>query len=61
MVALNGTFVDRTIYPTGDSSTSVFNNDDLVDFVVADEGIDSIGVLYGFNSNTFKTQTIYST
>ncbi|CAF4366702.1 unnamed protein product, partial [Rotaria sordida] len=39
---------------------SDFNNDGRVDFVIANEGTDSIGVLFGFHYASFQNPTTYS-
>jgi hypothetical protein len=62
----NGTFAEQLIYSTGDYShpsgavSSDFNNDTHLDLVIANEGTDSIGILYGFNYTTFYNQVTYS-
>jgi hypothetical protein len=62
----NGSFHDMIVYSTKNDSqpywiaTSDFNNDQRLDFVVASQGSDSIGILLGFDYVTFQDQQIYS-
>ena len=61
----NGIFADQTMYSTGDNShpyavaISDFNNDQRVDFVIANEGTDSIGILLGYNYRSFQSSITY--
>ena len=60
-------FVGAPAYSTGSSSrpTSVavgdFNNDTRLDVVVANNGTDSVMILFGSGYGTFISETIYST
>jgi hypothetical protein len=62
----NGNFENQTKYSTGDNSHPYaismgdFNNDGRVDFVIANEGTDSIGIFIGFNYTTFQSENTYS-
>ena len=62
----NGTFAAQTMYSTGDNSWPYavtmcdFNNDQRVDFVVANKGTDNIGIFLGFNYGLFQRQMAYS-
>jgi hypothetical protein len=57
-------FKNRTTYSTGRNSQSVavgdFNNDTVLDIVVAHSGNNSIGILFEYGNGTFGNQTIYS-
>jgi hypothetical protein len=63
----NGTFSVVKIYSTGQGSTPLsvavgdFNNDDRMDIVVANPGINSVGVLLGYGDGMFVNQVIFST
>jgi hypothetical protein len=62
----NGTFKEQMIYSTGSGSypsavaTGDFNNDTQLDLVIANEGTDSISILFGFDYTSFQNQQIYS-
>jgi hypothetical protein len=62
----NGSFAVQTTYSTGDGSrpfaigVGYFNNDNRLDFAVANEGTDSISVFIGFDYATFRNQEIYA-
>jgi len=62
----NGTFASQTLYSTGLGSRPYsiavedFNNDTLLDIVVANYGINSIGVLLGYGNGNFANQIITS-
>ena len=62
----NGTFEDQRLYLTGDGSNPYavaaadLNNDSRLDLVIANEGTDSIGILFGFDYTSFQQQGIYS-
>ena len=61
----NGTFAKQRVYSTGDNSnpyavaTGDLDNDNRMDFVVANEGSNSIGIFYGFNYTSFQSQWTY--
>ncbi|CAF2216805.1 unnamed protein product [Rotaria magnacalcarata] len=63
----NGTFGEIVIYSTADGSgpTSVavgqFNNDNWLDIAVANNGINTVGVLFGLDYTDFASQTTYTT
>ncbi|CAF3940451.1 unnamed protein product [Rotaria sp. Silwood2] len=63
----NGTFSNQTTYPTGRSSEPMsvavgyFNDDNLLDIVVANAGTDNIGIFLGNGNGTFSNQTTYPT
>ena len=63
----NSTFISIAWYLTGDyySSWSIsvgdFNRDNYSDIVVANTGIDNVGVLLGYGNGSFAPQTSYST
>ncbi|CAM4827581.1 unnamed protein product [Rotaria magnacalcarata] len=63
----NGAFSIQTTYATGDASgpwwVSIgdFNQDHLVDIVVANSGTNNIGVLLGYVNGTFFNEITYST
>jgi len=62
----NGSFAAQIVYPTGGVSRPYavvagdFNNDNWLDLVVANEGTNSIGILFGFNYTQFQNQGTYS-
>jgi hypothetical protein len=62
-----GTFVSQTTYATGNGSQPCwvavgdFNNDNLLDIVVANSGTNSIGVFLSNDTSTFSSQMTYST
>ena len=62
----DGTFANQTMHSTGNDShpfavaSADLNNDGRLDLVTANEGTDSIGVLFGFNYTTFRSPVIYS-
>ena len=62
----NGNFDNTVVYSTEQGSqpywvaTGDFNNDDRWDFVVADQGRDNIGILFGYDYAKFKNQQTYS-
>ena len=62
----DGTFALETMYSTGNDShpsavaSGDLNDDGQLDLVIANEGTDSVGVLFGFNYTTFHSSTIYS-
>ncbi|CAF1220352.1 unnamed protein product [Rotaria sp. Silwood1] len=63
----NGAFLNQTTYQTGTNSkpSSVavgdFNNDNQLDFAVANSGTDSLGIFLGYGNGTFSNQIAYST
>ncbi|CAF5068317.1 unnamed protein product, partial [Rotaria sp. Silwood1] len=63
----NGNFVIDTTIWTGSGSqpnslaSGDFNNDNLVDIVVTNQGTNTIGLLLGFKYSSFENKTIYST
>ncbi|CAF1454319.1 unnamed protein product [Adineta steineri] len=63
----NGTFHPVTSYSTGNNSKARsvsivdVNNDNKPDIIVANYGINNIGVLFNFGNGTFGPQTTYST
>ncbi len=62
----NGSFAEQILYSVGNSSypsaiaSGDFNNDTWLDLIVANEGIDYIGLFFGFNYISFQFQEIYS-
>jgi hypothetical protein len=62
-----GTFDSQTTYSTGNGSQPCwvavgdFNNDNLLDIVVANSGTNSIGVFLSNGTSTFSSQITYST
>ena len=62
----DGTFADQTVYSTGGGShpsavaSGDLNSDGRLDLVIANEGTDNIGVLFGFDYATFQDPVIYS-
>ena len=62
----DGTFANQTMYSTGNDShpfagaSADLNNDGRLDLITANEGTDSIGVLFGFNYTTFRSPVSYS-
>ncbi|CAF4737948.1 unnamed protein product, partial [Rotaria sp. Silwood2] len=63
----NGNFtIDTTIW-TGSGSqpnslaSGDFNNDNLLDLVITNQGTDSIGLLLGFNYSVVGNKTVYNT
>jgi hypothetical protein len=58
----NGTFATEMIYSTGSESNpttlaiSNLNNDEYIDLVVANEGINTIGIFFGFDYIVFAKQ-----
>ena len=62
----NMTFAKQMIYSTGDDSnpyavaSNDLNNDKQLDIIVANKGIDSIGIFYQFNYTSFQNQAVYS-
>lgn len=63
----NGSFSSQKIYSTGNNSnpfsiaTADFNRDGKLDIVVANTGIDSVGVFLGNGDGTFSSQDIHFT
>ncbi|CAF1175169.1 unnamed protein product [Rotaria sordida] len=63
----NGTFAGQISYamPTGSSPVWVtvndFNNDHILDIVVANINANNIGILFGYSNGTFKNVISYST
>ncbi|CAF4505415.1 unnamed protein product, partial [Rotaria sp. Silwood2] len=63
----NGTFAIDTAIWTGSGSqpnslaSGDFNNDNLLDIVITNQGTDTIGLLMGFNYSSFENKVIYST
>jgi hypothetical protein len=63
----NGTFQGGRFYSTGSGSGSYsvavgdFNNDNQLDIVVANNGINNIGVFLGSGDGTFSSQITFST
>ncbi|CAF3297399.1 unnamed protein product [Rotaria sp. Silwood2] len=63
----NGTFAVEAAIWTGTESqpnslaSGDFNNDNLLDVVVTNQGTDSIGLLLGFKYSSFENKAIYST
>ncbi|CAF1627541.1 unnamed protein product, partial [Adineta ricciae] len=62
----NGTFANQSIYSTGlqsqPSSVRIgdFNNDTLLDIVVANYGSNTVGVFLGYGNGNFSDQIIFS-
>jgi hypothetical protein len=62
----NGTFATQISYPTGllsrpySLAVGDFNNDSRLDIVVANFGINSVGVLLGYGNGSFASQIITS-
>jgi hypothetical protein len=62
----NGTFREQMMYSTGDSSypyavaSGDFNNDSRLDLIVANEATDSVGILFGFDYTSFRSQGAYN-
>jgi hypothetical protein len=62
----NGTFKEQMIYSTGSDSNPYaiasgdLNNDTRLDFVVANEGSDTVGIFYGYDYTTFHSGQTYS-
>ncbi len=63
----NGTFLNQTTYSTGNGSASRWvvvvdvNSDSQPDIVVANNGLNNVGVLFNAGNGTFLNQTTYST
>lgn len=63
----NGTFTDQILYSTGSASSPCavaiadFNNDNLLDIVVANSGTDNIGIFFGYGNGTFRKQITFPT
>jgi streptogramin lyase len=62
----NGSFADQIIYSTGTDSypyavvAADLNNDNRLDFLVVNQGTDSVGIFFGYNYTTFQSETTYS-
>jgi hypothetical protein len=62
----NGSFASTSVYSTRDGSQPYwvtigdFNNDHRWDLVVANQGKDNVGVLFGYEYASFKSQQTYS-
>lgn len=62
----NGSFAKQRKYSTGNGSypTAIasgdFNNDNRLDFVIANKGTDNIGIFLGFDYTSFHNETSYS-
>ncbi len=62
----NGTFKEQMIYSTGHGShpyagaSDDFNNDTLLDLVIANEGTNSIGIFLAYNYTSFQSQMTFS-
>jgi mannose-1-phosphate guanylyltransferase len=63
----NGTFTAQTTYSTGTGSSPWavavvdVNSDNKPDIIVANSGVDNVGVLFNSGNGTFTAQTTYST
>jgi hypothetical protein len=63
----DGTFENVTMYSTGKNSEPLsialgyFNNDTLLDIIVANSNTDNIGIYFGSRNGTFENFTTYST
>ncbi|CAF1150131.1 unnamed protein product [Adineta steineri] len=63
----NGSFSDATFYSSGPgagpscASIGDFNNDNILDIAVANNGINNVVVLFGFGDGTFLLGRAYST
>jgi hypothetical protein len=63
----NGTFANQMTYSSGNGSNPYFvavgdfNNDNRLDFVVANSGTNTIGVFLGYGNGSFANQLTYST
>ncbi|CAM4908496.1 unnamed protein product [Rotaria socialis] len=63
----NGTFEIQTTYFTGNSSSPLsvvladLNNDLTLDIVVANSGMDNVGVLFGYGNGSFAIQREFAT
>jgi hypothetical protein len=63
----DGTFSEQKTYPINTGSAAVwiavgdFDMDSHVDIVVADQGTDDVGVLFGYGNGTFENQVTFST
>jgi hypothetical protein len=61
----NGTFTNQTTYPTGwysfpySVAVGDFNNDTVLDIVVANYGISNLGVLLGYGNGTFASIILF--
>jgi hypothetical protein len=62
----NGSFAEQVAYSSGAGSRPYavaaddLNNDNWLDLVIANEGTNSIGILFGFNYTDFQSQETYS-
>ena len=62
----NGSFAEQKVYSTGNGSyptalaSGDLNNDNRLDFVIANKGTDNIGILLGFDYISFQNETSYS-
>ncbi|CAF2734521.1 unnamed protein product [Rotaria sp. Silwood2] len=62
----NGTFAEQIIHSTGDGShpyamaSGDFNNDNRLDFAIANKDRDSIGIFFSFNYTTFQRHVTHS-
>jgi hypothetical protein len=62
----NGSFAEQIMYSTGNGSNPYavaagdLNHDNRLDFVIVNEGTNSIGILFGFNYTCFQSQQTYS-
>ncbi len=63
----NGTFLNQTTYSTGNGSASRWvvvvdvNSDSQPDIVIANNGLNNVGILLNAGNGTFLNQTTYST